>query len=253
MSTQITPVIAGNWKLNPTRLSDALALASSVSDGTEGLKAEIILIPPTPFVSAVAGVVGMHVEIGGQNLHPEAQGAFTGEVSAAMWTEVGATVVLCGHSERRTLFGESDAFIAQKVQAAIAGGLKPILCVGESLQEREANQTEAIVLGQLDAALKGLSDADLAKVIIAYEPVWAIGTGKTASPEQAQAVHAQIRQWLKARNEAIAATLPLLYGGSVKASNAAELLSQPDINGALIGGASLKADEFIAIAEASQL
>jgi triosephosphate isomerase len=193
---------------------------------------------------------GSTVQLGAQDVCAEAQGAFTGEVSAAMLKDVGCQYVLVGHSERRALYGESDAAVARKFAAALARGLTPILCVGELLAERESGRTFEIIGRQLDAVLAVSDVSTLARAVIAYEPVWAIGTGLTASPEQAQDVHAFVRGRIAARDATIAAAVPLLYGGSVKAGNAEELFAKPDVDGGLIGGASLKAEDFLAICAA---
>lgn len=250
-----TKLIAGNWKMNPT-LVKGRELAREVIERTRGLDCEVVVIPPAPFVAAIGEVVaGTHVGLGAQNLHPERSGAYTGEASGGMWVELGARYVLCGHSERRQLFGESPRYVGAKVAAARREGLVPILCVGETLDEREAGVTEAVVADQLQAGLAELGDglAEVEHVVIAYEPVWAIGTGKNATPEQAQAVHRFVRGWLGQHlgDAQAAERVRILYGGSVKASNAKELLSQPDIDGALVGGASLEAAGFAAIAAAS--
>lgn len=247
-------LIAGNWKMNPTGLEAARSLASAVASGAaEVSHTDLLVIPPAPFLSEAKLALGRStVALGAQNLHVEAKGAFTGELAGAMLRSVGATFVLCGHSERRQLFGESSALVGQKVRAALREGLTPILCVGETLSEREAGVTEAVVEEQLVAGLEGLSEAQGVTTVIAYEPVWAIGTGKVATPEQAQHVHAFIRGWLAGRFGGEAAeAIRVLYGGSVKADNAGELLGQPDIDGALVGGASLDAAGFLAIARAA--
>lgn len=245
-------LIAGNWKMNPGFLEEAVGLASAVASGASGVgeAVDLLVIPPAPFLVAVKQALGDgRVWLGGQNLSTESKGAFTGEVSGAMLRSVGASHVLCGHSERRQLFGESSELVGKKVRAALRDGLIPVLCVGETLAEREAGTTNAVVAAQLAGGLDGVSGE--AGVVIAYEPVWAIGTGKVASPEQAQDAHAFIRGWLGERwGEAGQAGTLVLYGGSVKADNARELLSQPDVDGALVGGASLDAKGFLAIATA---
>ncbi|MBP7681268.1 MAG: triose-phosphate isomerase, partial [Deltaproteobacteria bacterium] len=206
----------------------------------------------TALYSVAQAVADSAIFLAGQNCYHEAQGAFTGEVSPALLRDAGASHCIVGHSERRTLFGETDAAVALKVRALLTAGLVPILCVGETLSERDAGETEAVVLRQLGGALDGLDAAALADLIVAYEPVWAIGTGRTASPADAQAVHAAIRAHVRASfGEPLAEGLRILYGGSVKASNAAELLGQPDIDGALVGGASLTADLFVPIIAAA--
>ena len=234
-----------------TGLDDAVRLAAEVVHATEGATAYVAVCPPAVWLEAVAERVGESaVALGAQNVHPENEGAFTGEVSPPMLSDLDVRYVIVGHSERRQLFGETSAFVAEKVRACVAHGLVPILCVGETLDERESGDAEATVLAQLAASLDGvdLPGADL--LVVAYEPVWAIGTGRTATPEQAQAMHAAIRRALADRfsgGEGIA----ILYGGSVKASNAAELFAQPDLDGALVGGASLDAEGFAAIVEAA--
>lgn len=243
-------LIAGNWKMNPGSLDEAVGLAAAVAGGAAsiGESVDLLVIPPAPFLGAVKQALGAgRVWLGGQNLSTESRGAFTGEVAGAMLRSVGASHVLCGHSERRQLFGESNELVGKKVRAALRDGLLPVLCVGETLAEREAGTTNAVVAAQLEGGLEGV--AGEAGVVVAYEPVWAIGTGKVATPEQAQDAHAFIRGWL-AERWGETATL-ILYGGSVKADNARELLSQPDVDGALVGGASLDAKGFLAIAAAS--
>ncbi len=246
------PFIAGNWKMNLNR-ADAVALAAAVAKGADASKGiDVAVCPPSVYLDAVAGVVrGTGVGLGAQNMYHESKGAFTGELSAAMLKDVGCQYVILGHSERRHILGESDAAINLKVKAALAAGLTPILCVGETLAEREAGKTQQVNQTQFDGSLAGILADDMAKLVIAYEPVWAIGTGKTASPQQAQEVHLDLRNLLKTRyNAAIAEVVRIQYGGSVKADNAAELLEQPDIDGALVGGASLKADDFLGIIRA---
>jgi len=245
-------LIAGNWKMNPPTLGKALALTDAVIDATRGAAAEVVVIAPAPFLSSVAAAIqGTHVQLGAQNMHPDRGGAYTGEVAGSMLVDVGARYVLCGHSERRQLFGESPALVGAKVAAAHRDRLVPILCVGETLDERDLDHTERIVAIQLEAALTGLDPAMIAETVIAYEPVWAIGTGRNATPQQAQAVHRFIRNWLANRIDDVANEMRILYGGSVKASNAAELLAEPDIDGALVGGASLEAAGFAGIVRAA--
>ena len=239
-------LVAGNWKMNASHamLVDLLGKLSGLSAADR----DVLVCPPFPYlVSAAAGLNGSGILLGAQNCAAEQAGAFTGEVSAAMLVDVGCQYVILGHSERRSLYGETDSLILAKMRQALDQGLKVILCVGESLQERQAGQEESVVGGQLALALSDLGDDDWKQVVVAYEPVWAIGTGETASPAQAQAMHAFIRARLAARAEWIAAETRVLYGGSVKADNAAELFSQPDIDGGLVGGASLDAGQFTAI------
>ncbi len=246
-----TPMVAGNWKMN-TNLAEATALASGLRAELSGVKGVDLLVCP-PFVSlaAVSGALaGSAIAVGAQNMHPEAKGAFTGEVSGPMLAGLASHVIL-GHSERRHLLGEDDAFIAAKVQSALGLGLTPVLCVGETLAQREAGQAEAVVAGQLAAGLAGLNAEAIGKVVVAYEPVWAIGTGRAATPEIAQAMMGAVRYELNHLSHLeTAQSMPLLYGGSVNAANAAELAAQEDIDGALVGGASLVAEQFAAIATA---
>lgn len=252
MGTARRCVIAGNWKMHTERAS-AVALATEVAQAVAALtKVEVAIIPPACFLDAVGqALAGTTVSLGAQNVHPAAQGAFTGEVSVTMLRSLGVRYVLCGHSERRHVFGESSEFIGQKVRAALAGGLIPVLCVGETLEDRDASRTEAVVSAQLDLGLEGLDATQVRATVIAYEPVWAIGTGRTATPAQAQEVHAFLRARLKAAHGAECAdAVRIQYGGSVKPDNAAELLAQPDIDGALVGGASLDAASFAKIAAA---
>jgi triosephosphate isomerase len=248
-------LIAGNWKMNRGP-EDADTLARELKSALSDVEAVDTLVAP-PFVSIV-GVVSRLQHTGtlvaGQDLHTEASGAFTGAVSGEMLRQAGCTHVLVGHSERRHVFGDSNEVVGGKVQAALAAGLVPILCLGETLEERDAGQVDAVVHGQLAAGLAGLHSDQVATLVLAYEPVWAIGTGRTASPEQAQEVHASIRTWLAENHpDYVAQQMRILYGGSVKPGNAAELLGQPDIDGALVGGAALDADSFTAIAKAAPL
>ncbi len=246
-------LIAGNWKMN-TRAESAAALAAGVVDAVgENLDTEVALCPPLVYLAVVAdAVAGTPVELGAQNLYPADDGAFTGEVNAAMLTDVGCRFAILGHSERRALMGETDQQVSEKLHAALAGNLIPIVCVGETLQDREAGNTEKVVETQLRGSLKGLDEVRAAGIVIAYEPVWAIGTGKTATPEQAEEVHAFIRKLLgELFTDDVAAQIRIQYGGSVKPGNAKELLGQPNIDGALVGGASLKVDDFVAIINAA--
>ncbi len=211
--------------------------------------ADVVLAPPFTALESARNALGLSswISLGAQNVHWETHGAFTGEVAAPMLRDLGCRYVIVGHSERRTLFGERDENIQKKVRAALRHGLSPILCVGESLEEREAGRTESVVTAQLNGSLAGLTAQDLATVTIAYEPVWAIGTGKTATPEMAQGACAFIREQLRERLGPVAAEIRIQYGGSVNPGNAVELLSQPDIDGALVGGASLDPDDFARI------
>ncbi len=243
-------LVAGNWKMHGS-LAENDALLSGVLAGMGSLRAGVAVCVPFPFLAQVqAKLTGSAIAWGAQNLSQHAKGAYTGEVSATMLKDFGCAYVIVGHSERRALYGESDAVVAEKFAAALAAGLIPILCVGETLEEREGGVTEAVVGRQLDAVVAKSGVAALAKAVVAYEPVWAIGTGKTASPEQAQAVHAFIRGKVRALDAAVAEGLIIQYGGSMKPGNAAELLGQPDIDGGLIGGAALNAEEFLAICRA---
>jgi triosephosphate isomerase len=241
-------LVAGNWKMHgsKTMVSSLLEglLAGSSADG----KADLAVFPSFPYLSLVESILsGSHIQWGGQTLNPNAQGAHTGETSGNMLVDMGCQYVLVGHSERRAIYGESDADVALRFKAALDSGLEPVLCVGETLEEREAGQTEVVVARQLDAVINSAGIETFNRAIVAYEPVWAIGTGLTASPEQAQSVHAFIRDKLSSLNVIIAEQLRILYGGSVKGSNAAELFAQSDIDGGLVGGASLTAEDFLAI------
>ncbi len=242
-------LVAGNWKMHGS-LAENAALLTALKPALAGIEA-VVCVPFPYLAQAQVELAGSSIAWGAQNLSEQAKGAFTGEVSASMLLDFGCTYVIVGHSERRSLYGESDALVASKYMAAQAAGLTPILCVGESLAERESGVTQAVVARQLDAVIDAAGVGSLAQAVIAYEPVWAIGTGKTASPEQAQAVHAFIRSKIAALDAGVADQLVIQYGGSVKAANAAELMVQPDIDGGLIGGASLVADEFIAICRAA--
>lgn len=234
---------------------EAASLAKEIALGA-GQQHEVdVLICPTftALQSAARAVENTSIKVGAQNMHPESSGAYTGEISAEMLREHFATYVLIGHSERRTLFGETDEFINQKVLSALKNRLRPVLCVGETLEEREAGQTATVVERQIRQGLAGVGKEQADPVVIAYEPVWAIGTGKTATPEQAQEVHASIRQWLvDLWGDAAAHKTRLLYGGSMKPANASELLGQPDIDGGLIGGASLEARSFLQMVETAR-
>jgi triosephosphate isomerase len=245
--------IAGNWKMYTNRTT-APALAAAVARGLPAGTAEVAVCPPFPYLGLVAEALkGSTVQLGAQDVFHEKEGAFTGEVSTAMLLDLGCRYVILGHSERRHILGETDAFINRKVRAALAAGLRVILCVGETLDERQANHTETILDVQLTGSLAGVTAADLNQLVLAYEPVWAIGTGQNATPEQAQAAHAFIRRRLAETFGAAAATaLRIQYGGSVKPDNAALLLGQPDVDGALVGGASLQAESFLGIVAAAR-
>ncbi len=243
-------LVAGNWKMHGS-LSENEALLSGILAGMGDVKAGVAVCVPFPYLAQVqAKLTGSAVAWGAQNMSQHGKGAYTGEVSAAMLKDFACTYVIVGHSERRALYGESDEVVAEKFAAVQAAGMTPILCVGETLDEREGGVTEEVVGRQLDAVIAKCGVAALAKAVVAYEPVWAIGTGKTATPEQAQAVHAYIRGKIRALDAAVANGLVIQYGGSMKPGNAAELLGQPDIDGGLIGGASLNAEEFLAICRA---
>ena len=242
-------LVAGNWKMNGSLVENA-ALLAGVKTALAGMEA-VVCVPFPYLAQAQSALAGSSIAWGAQNLSEQARGAYTGEVSASMLLDFGCRYVIVGHSERRSLYGESDEMVARKYMAAQAAGLIPLLCVGELLDERDSGITERVVARQLDAVIAAAGVASLAKAVVAYEPVWAIGTGKTASPEQAQAVHAFIRGKIAALDSEVANGLVIQYGGSVKASNAAELLAQPDIDGGLIGGASLILEEFVAICKAA--
>jgi triosephosphate isomerase len=247
------PFVAGNWKMNLNR-AEALALAGAVAEKSRELGGvEVGIIPPFVYIDAVAGAVkGGAVGIGAQDIYFEKNGAFTGEISAAMLTDLKVKYVLVGHSERRHVIGENDALLNKKLHSVIDAGMTAILCVGEKLEERKGEKTFAVCRTQLVEGLKGVDKAKAGQLVIAYEPVWAIGTGLNATKEQAQEVHAFIRKELAGLfDEATADSIRIQYGGSVKASNAAELLSQPDVDGALVGGAALKAEEFAGILAAA--
>lgn len=243
-------VVAGNWKMNKD-LSGTIELISAIKNdlSKSETSTEVIVCPPyTSLESASTVLKGSSIKLGAQNMHFEDNGAFTGEVSADMLKSVGCEYVILGHSERRTIFGENDEVINKKIKKAISAGLKPIFCVGETLEERENGSTEKVVEKQIRDGLADLSESYLSEMIIAYEPVWAIGTGKTATPQQAQDVHKFIRNLVsKLFSANLAENLVIQYGGSVKPDNAAELFGQADIDGGLIGGASLKSDAFTAI------
>lgn len=247
------PFIAGNWKMNMLRESSLALIEGLLAQLPKNDQVEVAVCPPSVYLDAVAGALrGSRIGVGGQNMYHEKEGAFTGELSGQMLLDVGCKYVILGHSERRQFFGETDQSVNQKVKAALGVGLTPIVCVGETLAQREANETNQVIDQQCRGSLAGLSNEQAAKLVIAYEPVWAIGTGKTATPQQAEEVHAHIRQLLSELfGKATADGLRIQYGGSVKADNAAELLRQPNIDGALVGGASLKADGFAAIVKAA--
>ncbi len=245
------PLVAANWKMHKT-IAEAREFCEQLGDSVSGAAAEVVICPPYLALPLVAQLcAGEGIAVAAQNMHEEDEGAFTGEVSAPMLREAGAGAVILGHSERRQLFGETDEALARKVPAALAAELLPILCVGETEAEREAGETEAVLRRQVEADLANVADERLADVVIAYEPIWAIGTGRTASPENAEATIGFIRSLLAARDGEAAARTRILYGGSVKPANAAELLGREEIDGALVGGASLDPDDFAAIVAAA--
>jgi triosephosphate isomerase (TIM) len=247
------PIVAGNWKMHGSRAETARLIEELLAQCPATPVAACVLCPPFVYLHEAGRLLrDSQFGLGAQDVCAEAQGAFTGEVSAAMLKDVGCEYVIVGHSERRLLYRESDQLVARKFAAAQGKGLVPILCVGEQLAEREAGRTREVIARQLDAILELCGAGALEQGVIAYEPVWAIGTGRNATPEQAEEVHAFIRARIGARDARIAAVTRILYGGSVKAGNAAELFAMPDVDGGLIGGASLKADEFLAILAAAR-
>ncbi len=246
------PLIAGNWKMHGSQ-AFAESLSGAIAQSLKKPRAEIALIPPFPYLTAVAAAIRAHqapIDLGAQDVSAHAEGAHTGEVSGAMLSDCGCRFVLVGHSERRQDHGETSAQVAQKFLAAQQAGLIPIVCVGETLAERDAGQTDKVVLSQLEAVLEVAGVEAFEHAVVAYEPVWAIGTGKTATPAQAQAVHASIRARIGANSDTIAGQVRVIYGGSVKPDNALEILSCDDIDGGLIGGASLSAESFVEICQA---
>ena len=249
-----TPIVAGNWKMNLTA-EEASAVASGLCDtAAEAKGVEVLLCPSYTLLHVVRAAIGSApVALGAQNLFWESKGAYTGEVSASMLLDAGCSHVIIGHSERRQYFGETDASVRRRTLAALEANLVPIVCVGETLEEREEGSTEMVIERQVSGALERFKPEEAAKLVIAYEPVWAIGTGRTATPVMAQEVHHMIREWLAgAFGREVADGIRILYGGSMKPNNAAELLGQPDIDGGLVGGASLKADDFSAIIRAAR-
>jgi triosephosphate isomerase len=246
------PLVAGNWKMHGSRVDNASLVRSLLDLLRPQRLAEVVVCPPFVYLWEASRLLkDSDVQLGAQSVSAEVQGAFTGEVSAAMLRDVGCRYAIVGHSERRHLYGESDALVARKFVAAQAHGLVPLFCVGETLDQRERGRTDEVVVRQIDAVLSVTGVRAFAKAIVAYEPVWAIGTGRNASPDQAQDVHALIRTKLGVLDGTIAKSVRILYGGSVKASNARELFAMPDIDGGLVGGASLKADEFAQICAAA--
>lgn len=248
-----TTFIAGNWKMNLDRQSGLQLVRELVEQVGSESRVKLAVCPPAVYLDAIGRELSAApIALGAQNMYHASAGAFTGEVSAAMLLDVGCSYVILGHSERRHVLGETNQDVHQKVLAALGAGLLPIVCVGETLQQREAGQTKAVVQDQFDGSLGGLSEDQMKQVVIAYEPVWAIGTGKVATPEQAEQVHSDLRGILESRyNAELAQQITIQYGGSVKPDNAAELLGQPNIDGALVGGAALTANAFLGIAAAA--
>ena len=249
------PLVAGNWKMNGDNASTESLVNGLISGRADVTNAEVLICPPYILIPRAAAVLERrgsdNISLGAQDLDVHGNGAYTGQTSAAMLKDAGCSYVIIGHSERRSIYGETDADVAEKFKVAQAGGLIPVLCVGESLQEREANETEAVVARQLDAVIEAAGIKTLADSVIAYEPVWAIGTGMTATPEQAQDVHEFIRNRIAGLDAEVAAGLRILYGGSMKPDNAESLIGMADIDGGLIGGASLDADSFLGICKAA--
>ncbi len=248
-----TMIVAGNWKLNLVSES-AVELAGKVVKSAGGDGPEVLLCPSFTLLHTVCEVIaGSRVKLGAQNLFWESKGAFTGEISAEMLLDIGCSHVIIGHSERRQYFGETDASVRRKTQSALLAGLKPVVCVGETLDEREEGSSKAVVEHQVNGALERFKPEDLSNIVIAYEPIWAIGTGKTATPETAQQMHKMIRKLIgNMFGSEISDGIPILYGGSVKGNNATDLFSQPDIDGGLVGGASLDAESFAQIIDAAR-
>ncbi|MFC1884292.1 triose-phosphate isomerase [Thermodesulfobacteriota bacterium] len=245
------PLIAGNWKMNLS-IEASAKLVKSIGEGIQGIDdVEVLVAPPFTAIGAVRQAIGKSgIFLSAQNMHYEMNGAYTGEISGRMLQDAGCTHVILGHSERRNLFGETSEIVDSKVKSAVMLGLIPIICFGETLEEREAGKTFEVVKEQLDLSMKNFiaDDLMLPSTILAYEPVWAIGTGKNATPDQAQDVHLFVRNWIKENfSQGVANQVRILYGGSVKPENAGELMAEPDIDGALVGGASLKADSFLGI------
>ncbi|RFP18450.1 MULTISPECIES: triose-phosphate isomerase [unclassified Duganella] len=243
-------LVIGNWKMNGNHAGNT-ALLSGILAGLNDFGADCAVCVPAPYLAQCqAELQDSPLAWGGQDVSVHASGAYTGEVSAGMLVDFGSRYVLCGHSERRAYHKESSELVAQKTVAALAAGLTPVVCVGETLEQREAGETEAVICGQLQAVLDAIGADDLAKIVVAYEPVWAIGTGKTATPQIAQDAHAFLRARMAQKNAPVAAGVQILYGGSMKPDNAKELMAQPDIDGGLIGGAALKAVDFLGIIQA---
>ncbi len=245
-------MVAGNWKMNGSSESVKVLMAGIKAGMASVTDAEVVVCPPAVYLARVSGAAdGTRIKVGSQNIGDQDQGAYTGEISGGMLKDTGCEYAIIGHSERRALYGESDKLVAKRFAAARRNGIKPIFCIGESLAEREAGVTNTICARQIDAVIDLEGVEALADGVIAYEPVWAIGTGKTATPEQAQEVHAFIRGKIAALNADVAVDLRILYGGSMNPANAAELIGQPDIDGGLIGGAALKAEDFLSICKAA--
>ena len=245
-------LVAGNWKMNGDSAANSELVGGIVAGLPRADNVEVLICPPFPYLAAVSGLIdGSGLHLGSQNVSEKESGAFTGEVAPAMLRDVGCQFAIVGHSERRALYGETSEQVAGKFAAAQTAGLTPVLCIGETLEERSAGNTEAVVNEQLNAVLDSNGIEAIAAAVIAYEPVWAIGTGMTATPDQAQDVHRHIRGVLEAQDAEVAANVQILYGGSVKGDNAAGLFGMPDIDGGLIGGASLTAADFLAIVEAA--
>ncbi|MGK5039500.1 triose-phosphate isomerase [Janthinobacterium sp. GB1R12] len=244
-------LVVGNWKMNGSRTSNAVLLSEIVAGLAASGAASAVCVPAPYLAQCQAQLAGTALGWGAQDVSAHASGAYTGEISVAMLQDFGCGYVVIGHSERRAYHGETDAQVAAKTVAALAAGITPIVCIGETLAQREAGQTDAVVAQQLGAVLAAISADDVAKLVLAYEPVWAIGTGKTATPQMAQDVHQVLRAQLAAKNAVAAAGVQILYGGSMKPENAKELMAMPDIDGGLIGGAALKAADFLAIIHAA--
>ena len=245
-------LVAGNWKMNGDSAANAALVKSIVAGQPAAANVEMLVCPPFPYLAAVGAAISeSRISLGAQNVSQHDRGAYTGEVSAGMLVDLGCRFVIVGHSERRALYGETSEIVAAKFATVLKAGLTPILCVGETLEDREAGNTEAVIDEQLDAVLMESGAEGIGKAVVAYEPVWAIGTGKTATPEQAQDVHRHLRSRIAAHDAGIAASTQILYGGSVNGDNADGLFSMPDIDGGLVGGASLKAADFLAIADAA--
>jgi triosephosphate isomerase (TIM) len=246
------PLVAANWKMNGSSTANA-AWSSAFSALAASISCDVVVCPPFPYLATLAGVLADSAELGAQDLSEREAGAFTGDVAAAMLTDVGCRWVIVGHSERRQWHSETDALVSAKAERALASGLRPIVCIGETLDEREAGRTEQVVQAQLAVVLERIGTAGLARGALAYEPVWAIGTGRNATPAEAQQVHDALRRQVAGTDREAAARLRILYGGSVKPGNAAELFAQPDIDGGLIGGASLVVEDFVAICRAARI